>query len=133
MLRSSTIAVIDPCQRRSDEAGPGPAAPRPAYIAAATSQIYADLPASPKEHPVFRLSIRKKIMAIAVTLVTLMVVTAVWTVVLVMQVGSRIEEFAYSYVPAYGDLARANIRSLERGLTIRRIIIDKLQSPDDSS
>ena len=81
----------------------------------------------------FRLSIRKKIMAIAVTLVALMVVTAVWTVVLVMQVGSRIEEFAYSYVPAYGDLARANIRSLERGLTIRRIVIDKLQSPDDSS
>ena len=50
-----------------------------------------------------------------------------------MQVGSRIEEFTYSYVPAYGDLARANIRSLERGLSIRRIVIDKLQSPDDSS
>ena len=32
-----------------------------------------------------------------------------------MQVGTRIEEFAYSYVPAYGDLARANIRSLEQG------------------
>ena len=81
----------------------------------------------------FRLSIRKKIMAIAVMLVALMVITAVWTVALVMQVGTRIEEFAYSYVPAYGDLARANIRSLERGLTIRRIVIDKLQSPDDSS
>lgn len=80
-----------------------------------------------------RLSIRNKIMGIAVTLIGLMVVTAVWTVVLVMQVGSRIEEFAYSYVPAYGDLARANIRSLERGLTVRRIVIDKLQSPDDSS
>jgi class 3 adenylate cyclase len=82
---------------------------------------------------VIRLSIRNKIMGIAVTLVALMVVTAVWTVVLVMQVGSRIEEFAYSYVPAYGDLARANIRSLERGLTVRRIVIDKLQSPEDSS
>ena len=80
-----------------------------------------------------RLSIRNKIMGIAVTLVALMVITAVWTVALVMQVGTRIEEFAYSYVPAYGDLARANIRSLERGLTIRRIVIDKLQSPDDSS
>ena len=80
-----------------------------------------------------RLSIRNKIMGIAVTLIALMVVTAVWTVALVMQVGTRIEEFAYSYVPAYGDLARANIRSLERALTIRRIVIDKLQSPDDSS
>jgi class 3 adenylate cyclase len=82
---------------------------------------------------VIRLSIRNKIMGIAVTLVALMVVTAVWTVVLVMQVGSRIEEFAYSYVPAYGDLARANIRSVERGLTVRRIVIDKLQSPEDGS
>ena len=77
-----------------------------------------------------KLSIRNKIMGIAVTLIVLMVVTAIWTVVLVMQVGTRIEEFAYSFVPAYGDLARANIRSLEQGVTIRRIIIDKLQSPE---
>jgi class 3 adenylate cyclase len=50
----------------------------------------------------------------------------------VMQVGTRIEELTYSYMPAYGDLARANIRSLERALAIRRIIIEKLQSPDDN-
>ena len=80
-----------------------------------------------------RLSIRNKIMGIAVTLIALMVITAIWTVVLVMQVGTRIEEFAYSYVPAYGDLARANIRSLEQGMAIRRIVIDKLESPDDGS
>ena len=80
-----------------------------------------------------KFSIRNKIMGIAVTLIALMVITAVWTVVLVMQVGTRIEEFAYSFVPAYGDLARANIRSLEQGIALRRIIIDKLQSPDDSS
>ena len=80
-----------------------------------------------------KFSIRNKIMGIAVTLIALMVITAVWTVVLVMQVGTRIEEFTYSYVPAYGDLARANIRSLEQGITIRRIIIDRLQSPNDGS
>jgi class 3 adenylate cyclase len=79
-----------------------------------------------------RLSIRRKIMGIAVTLITLMAITAVLTVVLVMQVGTRIEELTYSYMPAYGDLARANIRSLERALSIRRIIIEKLQSPADS-
>jgi class 3 adenylate cyclase len=77
-----------------------------------------------------RLSIRRKIMGIAVALIVLMAVTAVLTVVLVMQVGSRIEELTYNYMPAYGDLARANIRSLERALAIRRIIIEKLQSPD---
>jgi class 3 adenylate cyclase len=79
-----------------------------------------------------RLSIRRKIMGIAVALIALMAVTSVMTVVLVMQVGERIEELTYSYVPAYGDLARANIRSLERALSIRRIIIEKLQSPEDS-
>jgi adenylate cyclase len=71
-------------------------------------------------------------MGIAVTLIALMAITAVLTVVLVMQVGARIEELTYSYVPAYGDLARANIRSLERALSIRRIIIEKLQSPADN-
>src|ERR1700750_2089381 len=80
-----------------------------------------------------RLSIRRKIMGIAVALITLMAVTAVLTVVLVMQVGTRIEELTYSYMPAYGDLARANIRSLERALAIRRVIIEKLQSPDGNS
>ena len=80
-----------------------------------------------------RLSIRRKIMGIAVALIVLMTVTAVMTVVLVMQVGARIEELTYSYVPAYGDLARANIRSLERALSLRRIIIEKLRSPDDNS
>src|ERR1700692_1174748 len=79
-----------------------------------------------------RLSIRRKIMGIAVTLIALMAITAVMTVVLVMQVGARIEELTYSYMPAYGDLARANIRSLERALSIRRIIIEKLMSPADN-
>src|SRR3984957_801728 len=79
-----------------------------------------------------RLSIRRKIMGIAVALIALMAVTAVLTVALVIQVGARIEELTYSYVPAYGDLARANIRSLERALSIRRIIIEKLQSPADN-
>jgi class 3 adenylate cyclase len=79
-----------------------------------------------------QLSIRRKIMGIAVTLIALMAITAVMTVVLVMQVGARIEELSYSYMPAYGDLARANIRSLERALSIRRIIIEKLMSPADT-
>ena len=34
-----------------------------------------------------------------------------------------------SYIPAYGHLARTNIRSLERALAIRRMVIEKLQSP----
>jgi adenylate cyclase len=80
-----------------------------------------------------RLSIRRKIMGIAVTLIVLMTITAVLTMLLVMQVGTRIEELTHSYIPAYGNLARANIRSLERGLSIRRIVIEKLQSPTDDT
>src|SRR6195952_2410198 len=78
-----------------------------------------------------RLSIRRKIMGIAVTLIVLMAITAVLTMVLVMQVGARIEDLTYRYIPAYGDLARANIRSLERALSVRRIVIEKLRSPTD--
>jgi adenylate cyclase len=81
---------------------------------------------------VITLSIRRKIMGIAVTLIVVMAITAVLTMVLVMQVGTRIEELTYRYIPAYGDLARANIRSLERGLLVRRIIIEKLRSPTDN-
>ena len=33
-----------------------------------------------------------------------------------MQVGERFEELTYSYMPAYSDLASANVRSLERAL-----------------
>jgi adenylate cyclase len=61
---------------------------------------------------VIRLSIRRKIMGIALALIVLMAIASVMTVVLVMQVGARIEDLTYSYVPAYGGLARANIRSL---------------------
>jgi adenylate cyclase len=82
---------------------------------------------------VIRLSIRRKIMGIAVTLIVVMAITAVLTMVLVMQVGARIEELTYRYIPVYGDLARANIRSLERGLLVRRIIIEKLRAATDNN
>jgi class 3 adenylate cyclase len=67
-------------------------------------------------------------MGIAVALIVVMAITAALTMVLVMQVGSRIEELTYRYIPAYGDLARANIRSIERGLLVRRIVIEKLRA-----
>jgi class 3 adenylate cyclase len=82
---------------------------------------------------VIRLSIRRKIMGIAVTLIVVMAITAVLTMLLVMQVGARIEELTYRYIPAYGDLARANIRSLERALAIRRVVIEKLQPSTDEA
>ncbi|CAN5119495.1 adenylate/guanylate cyclase domain-containing protein [soil metagenome] len=78
-----------------------------------------------------RLSIRRKIMGIAVTLIVLMGITAVLTMLLVIQVGGHIEDLTYRYIPVYGDLARANIRSLERGIVVRRMVIEKIKPTSD--
>jgi adenylate cyclase len=76
-----------------------------------------------------RLSIRRKIMGIAVALIVLMTITAILSMVWVIEVGHRLQELTDSYIPAYGNLARTNIRSLERALALRRMVIEKLQSP----
>jgi class 3 adenylate cyclase len=78
-----------------------------------------------------RLSIRRKIMGIAVVLIVLMAVTAVLSMASVIQVGGQLDELTRSYIPAYGNLARANIRSVERALDLRRIVIEKLRSPSN--
>ena len=41
------------------------------------------------------------------------------------------EDVATDYIPAYSDMARANIRSLERAVSVRRNIIEKPQPPSD--
>jgi class 3 adenylate cyclase len=74
------------------------------------------------------LSIRRKIMGIAVVLIVLMAVTAILSMATVIQVSNQLDELARSYIPAYGHLARANIRSMERALELRRIVIEKRQS-----
>jgi class 3 adenylate cyclase len=76
-----------------------------------------------------RLSIRRKIMGIAVTLIVLMTITAILSMVWVIEVGHRLQELTNSYIPAYGNLARTDIRSLERALALRRMVIEKIQSP----
>jgi len=68
-------------------------------------------------------------MGIAVVLIVLMVLTAILSMVWVIEVGDRLQELTNSYLPAYGNLARANIRSLERALALRRMVIEKIQSP----
>ena len=46
-------------------------------------------------------------------------------------VQSLIVDVHDTYVPAYGSLARASLYSVEEGLFARRMVISKLQSPDD--
>ena len=77
------------------------------------------------------LSIRRKIMGIAIGLIVLMALTAFLSLASAIQVGKQQDELTQSYIPAYGNLARANLRSVERALELRRVVIAKLQSPSN--
>jgi adenylate cyclase len=81
--------------------------------------------------PIFNQSIRRKIVGIALGLIVLMVVTAVLSMVMSNRVGHLLHELTERYIPAYGHLARANVRSLERALAMRRMVIAKMQTPPD--
>jgi class 3 adenylate cyclase len=81
--------------------------------------------------PIFNQSIRRKIVGIALGLIILMVVTAILSMVMSSRVGVLLDELTNRYIPAYSHLARANIRSLERALALRRMVMTKMQSPSD--
>ncbi len=72
-------------------------------------------------------SIRRKIMGIALTLIVLMVITASLSMISAVRIGYRLDDINQKYIPAYGALARTNLRSVERALELRRILIAKMQ------
>ena len=81
----------------------------------------------------FQNSIRRKIVGIAVGLIILMVVTSALSMLMEARIGHLLDEQTTKYFPAYSHLARANIRSLERAITLRRMVIAKLQNPPDET
>ena len=81
--------------------------------------------------PLFNQSIRRKIVGIALGLIVLMLVTAILSMVMSSQVGVLLDELTDRYIPAYGHLARANIRSLERSVALRRMVMMKMQAPSE--
>jgi class 3 adenylate cyclase len=81
----------------------------------------------------FGQSIKRKIVGIAVGLIILMVIASVLSIVMASTVRHLLDELNAKYVPAYGDLARANVRSLERSLALRQMIIAKMQAPPDEA
>ena len=84
--------------------------------------------------PLFNQSIRRKIVGIALGLIVLMLVTSILSMVMSSQVGILLDELTNRYIPAYGDLARANIRSLERSVALRRMVMMKMQeAPDEEA
>src|SRR5215831_4752351 len=80
-----------------------------------------------------RPSIKRKIVGIATGMIILAVITSVMSMTLARRVGHLLDELTNRYIPAYGDLARVNIRSLERALMLRQIVIAKMQMPPDDA
>ncbi len=76
-------------------------------------------------------SIRRRIVAIAVGLIILMVATSVLSMVMVGRVGHLLDELTTRYIPANAHLSRINILSLERAIALRRMVIAKMQEPPD--
>jgi class 3 adenylate cyclase len=82
----------------------------------------------------FRKSIKQKIIGIAAGLIVLTVITSALSMVLAGRVGHLLDELTSRYIPAYGHLARVNIRSLERSLTMRRMMgMRIMQSTPDAT
>ncbi|MDA9437440.1 adenylate/guanylate cyclase domain-containing protein [Bradyrhizobium sp. CCBAU 51627] len=81
--------------------------------------------------PLFNQSIRRKIVGIALGLIVLMLITSILSMVMSSKVGILLDELTNRYIPAYGHLARANVRSLERSLALRRMVMTRMQSPSD--
>jgi class 3 adenylate cyclase len=76
-------------------------------------------------------SIRRRIVAIAVGLIILMMATSVLSMVMVGRVGHLLDELSSRYTPANAHLVRLNMLLLERALALRRMVIAKLQEPPD--
>ena len=83
----------------------------------------------------FRKSIKQKIIGIAAGLIVLAVITSILSMVLAGRVGHLLDELTTKYIPAYGHLARVNVRSLERSLALRRMMGARMMqtTPDQAA
>jgi class 3 adenylate cyclase len=78
-----------------------------------------------------KISVGVKVFGVVLLLLALVSAVAWINARSAREVESLIGNVHSSYVPAYGALARANLRSVEEGLYVRRLIIARLLSPDD--
>src|SRR5580698_1383710 len=81
----------------------------------------------------FRKSIRQKIVGIAAGLIVLAVITSALSMIMAARVGHLLDELTNRYIPAYGNLVRANVKSLERAVAARQMIIAKMENPPDDA
>jgi len=78
-----------------------------------------------------KITIGLKVFSIALVLMVLVGAVAWINARSTRQVDSLITSVNGAYMPAYGDLARGNLRAVEEGLFVRRLIITRLVAPDD--
>ena len=81
----------------------------------------------------FRNSIKQKIVGIAAGLIVLAVVTSALSILLASSIAHLLDELNNRYIPAYDNLAKVNVQSLERGVSLRRMVIAKMQTPPDDA
>jgi class 3 adenylate cyclase len=70
-----------------------------------------------------RTTIASKILGAAIALITLMALASSLSFYMADEVGFRIDRLSTEYIPAYGQLARANVISLEQALALRRLLL----------
>ncbi len=81
-----------------------------------------------------RTTIASKILGTALGLFALMALASTLSFVMANQVGSHVDRLSSDYIPAYGNLARANARSLEQALALRRLLLAAaVPSPDPNA
>ncbi len=78
-----------------------------------------------------KISVGLKVFSVALVLMLLVGAVAWINARSAREVESLIANVHEAYVPAYGALARGNLRSVEEGLFVRRLIIARLLTPDD--
>ncbi len=78
-----------------------------------------------------RTTIASKILGAAVALIALMALASSLSFYMSDEVGFRIDRLSTEYIPAYGQLAHANVLSLEQALALRRLLLAaRVASPD---
>ena len=78
-----------------------------------------------------RITIGVKILTVALSLLVLMALVAYLTTHLARDVGTLLHYVVENYVPGYCAIARANVRSVEQALYLRRLIIASLRDEQE--
>jgi class 3 adenylate cyclase len=79
-----------------------------------------------------KISVGLKVFSVALVLMLLVGAVSWINARSAREVESLFANVHDAYVPAYGALARGNLRSVEEGLFVRRLVIARLLSPDDT-